>query len=62
MLRAVSTYCLLYTSFRRENYAVELDNGNLRPEAGKRFFIMAAKTQIHPVSYTHLDVYKRQGL
>src|SRR6266403_2529933 len=31
----------------RENYAIEFNHGNPGPEAGKRFFIPAAKTQEH---------------
>jgi hypothetical protein len=32
--------------FRRENYAIEIDDSNLGPEAGKRFFIVPAKAQV----------------
>ncbi len=43
----------------RENYAIEFNHANLGPEAGKRFFIPAAETQVHQRKHTHHEQRKQ---
>src|SRR6267378_7249132 len=43
----------------RENYAIEFNHGNPGPEAGKRFFILAPKTQVHQRKDSHHEQRKQ---
>ena len=56
-VRVLLEGCLLYTSVSTRDHA---DSFTSCPCSGK-IKVAFSVTTIHPVSYTHLDVYKRQG-
>ena len=58
-----STYtCLLYTSSMREKASARHREQALQEVLALRFFLDLRTWSLNPVSYTHLDVYKRQEL
>ncbi len=43
----------------RKNYAIQLNHGDLGAEAGKRFFLRTAKTQIDQRKHGHREQHKQ---